>query len=73
MSIGDAIEQVQGGVWVTGRKWMDFCLYCPALEVIGREMTIIRVVRDDNYIEKMEASLIEFDMLVEDYKERLTA
>lgn len=66
-------EQVQGQLWVTGRKWCDFVLYCPALKSIGRDVIIKRIERDDDYIESLESNLIEFDNLVEEYKQKLTA
>ena len=58
-------------MWVTDRKWCDFVLYCPALKPIDKDLTIITVQRDDDYIEEMEAGLIEFDKLVNEYKAKL--
>lgn len=58
------IDQVQGCMWLTGRKWWDFCLYCPALEPIGKQLWRQRVERDDDYIEAMEPELLEFAALV---------
>lgn len=63
--------QVQGGMWLTGRTWWHFCLYCPALAPIGKDLTVIPVERDDDYIEPMEAELLEFDTLVESYRAQL--
>lgn len=71
--IGDFMDQVQGGMWITGRKWWDFCIYCPALAPIGRELSRWRVPRDDEYIEALEADLIEFSKIVDAYQARLTA
>lgn len=64
-------DQVQGQMWITGRKWSDFVLYCPALKSIGRDLTIITVERDDDYIEQLEADLLAFDKLVCEYQEKL--
>ena len=61
---GDVQDQVQGCLWLTGRKWWDMCLYFPALASVGKDFTRRRVMRDDNYIEKLEADLVEFDRLV---------
>ena len=69
--IGDVTNQVQGGLWLTGRKWCDFALYCPALACIDQELTVKRVYRDDDYIEAMERDLLAFDELVESYRARL--
>lgn len=69
--ISDCMDQVQGGLWITGRKWCDFVLYCPALVKIGKDLTIIRVMRDDNYIAELEKDLIEFNQLVNEYEAKL--
>jgi hypothetical protein len=71
--ISDCMDQVQGGLWITGRKYAHFCLYCPALKEVGKELTIFEVARDDDYIEKMEKDLLEFNRLVESYKIKLAA
>lgn len=63
--ISEFMDQVQGGMWITGRRWWDFCIYCPALSAIGRDFTRWRVPRDDNYINTMEAELLEFKRLVD--------
>lgn len=60
----DYLDQVQGCMYVTDRKYWEFCLYCPALEPIGKELWRRRVERDDDYIEALEADLIEFSALV---------
>ena len=61
---GDITDQVQGCLWIAGRSWWDQCLYFPALASVGKDFTRRRVMRDDNYIERMESDLIEFDKLV---------
>lgn len=69
--IGDFMDQVQGGMWITGRAWWDFCVYCPALAPIGRALSRWRVKRDDNYIFDMERELMEFSRLVDQYEGQL--
>lgn len=69
--IGDIKYQAQGGLWITGRKWCDFCLYCPQLKSVGKELTIIEHERDDDFIEEMESQLWEFDRLVTKYENQL--
>ena len=61
-------DQVQGCLWITGRKWWDQCLYCPALEPVGKHFTRLRVERDDNHIEAMETELMQFARLVSQYE-----
>lgn len=67
------VDQVQGCLWITGRQWWHFALYCPALESIGRELTVIEMQRDDDYIEALESDLVEFDRLVNEYEAVLRA
>jgi hypothetical protein len=64
-------DQVQGCMWLTGRQWWHFVLYCPALEKIGKALTVREVKRDDNYIAELEKDLIQFDGLVEKYRQEL--
>lgn len=71
--ISDCEYQIQGQLWVTGRAYCDFCLYCPALKAIGKELTVFRVNRDDAFIGKMELDLLKFNDLVNEYKAKLEA
>ena len=60
---GDLSEyehQIQGGMWITGRKWCDFIMYAPQLEPVGKHLYIKRVERNDDFIEDMESKLWEF-------------
>ena len=66
--ISEYIDQVQGGMWLTGRVWWDFVMYCPALAPVGRDLYLRRIPRDDAYIEALESDLIDFNRLVEQYK-----
>lgn len=69
--ISDCQYQIQGQLWITGRKWCDFCLYCPALKPIGKHLTVFRVARDEEFIAKMEISLLRFNDLVNEYEQKL--
>lgn len=71
--ISEFIDQVQGCMWITGRKFWHFCLYCPALEPIGKHLYWRRVERDDAYIEALELDLIKFRELVMQNETRLRA
>lgn len=60
---GDLSEyehQIQGGMWITGRKWCDFIMYAPQLEPVGKNLYIKRIERDDDFIETMEKQLWDF-------------
>lgn len=67
------MDQCQGNMAITGRKWWHFGLYCPALDVINKGLTIIQIDRDDDYIDAMWDDLLALDALVEDYRNRLLA
>jgi hypothetical protein len=69
--ISEFMDQIQGCMWITGRKWWHFGLYCPALESVGKQFFWRHVDRDDNYIETMEKELVEFHHLVSSFKHRL--
>ena len=69
--IGEFIDQVQGCLWITGRKRWHFGLYCPALASIGCDFTLKIVERDDDYINELESDLIEFKGLVDHYESKL--
>lgn len=57
-------DQIQGCMWITGRSWWHFGLYCPALKNINKAFWMRHIRRDDDYIEAMQADLIEFEKLV---------
>lgn len=61
-------DQIQGCMWITGRKRWHYAMYCPALEVVGKELYWRVVERDEDYIERMEADLVEFMRLVQRYE-----
>jgi hypothetical protein len=50
------IAQVQGGLWITGRKWWDFTSYSRGLPPL-----IVRVERDEEYIAKLAAAVDAFN------------
>lgn len=48
-------QQVQGQLYITGREWCDFLSYYPGLKPF-----LIRVMRDEVFIKKLEVALGEF-------------
>lgn len=66
-------DQVQGVLWISGRKWAHIGMYCPALKPVGRELWLGEYERDDDYIEELERDLWEFKKLVDEYEARLRA
>jgi putative phage-type endonuclease len=47
----DYWQQVQGGLWVSGRKWCDFISFHPNFK--EKQLFIVRVERDEQFIEKL--------------------
>lgn len=58
--------QLQGSMWITGRKWWDFMSYHPQLPPL-----IIRVPRDEEYISNMEKVIVEFSKGMLELEEKL--
>lgn len=59
------IDQINGGLWITGRKWCDLVVFCPWLEPVGKDLFVKRIYRNEDAIEELEADLIGFWGLVE--------
>jgi exodeoxyribonuclease (lambda-induced) len=67
---GDTSEydhQMQGGLWITGRKWCDFIMYVPDLASVGKDLFVKRIFRDEEFIDAMVERLGQFDNLVQQY------
>lgn len=69
--IDEFMDQVQGCMWISGRSWWHFGLYCPALKPVHLEFQMIEVERDDDYIEALEDDLIAFNGLVDGMEAQL--
>lgn len=54
------IEQIQGGLWVTGRRWWDFISFHPDFPPDLRLYTQ-RIPRDDDFIAKLESACLEME------------
>nr|WP_269106839.1 lambda exonuclease family protein [Massilia sp. TS11] len=67
----DFTDQVQGCMWITDRQWWDFCVYCPSLKPIGKQLYRRRIARDDAYIAALQADLFAFERMVSDYETTL--
>lgn len=59
------VAQVQGQMWITGRKWSDFISFDPRLPD-NAKIIIIHVARDEAYIRNMEAEVTRFLSQVEE-------
>lgn len=58
------VAQVQGQLWITGRKWCDFISYDPRFPA-NAQIFITRIERDEDFIKKLEQSIKEFLQEVE--------
>ena len=61
--VGEYIDQIQGGLWITGRRRCDLIIWTPWLRNIGKSLYIRRIERDEAYIEALEADLWRFHRL----------
>lgn len=64
------VKQVQGQMWVTGRKWTDFVSYDP--RVSKRPYWSIRVPRDEKVIAELEIKVTAFITELKAVMEKLT-
>lgn len=64
-------DQMQGGMAITGRAWWHLGLYCPDLWSVDKELTVIPMQRDEDYIAALWTDLERFNALVEEYAARL--
>lgn len=53
------IPQMQGQMWITGRKWCDFVSYDPRLDPKNAYFSV-RVERSDEYISNLESEVTKF-------------
>lgn len=60
------LDQCHGGLWLTGRKWIDLVIWCPALEPIGKQLSIHHIQRDEAAIEALEQDLMAFMKMVDE-------
>ena len=68
--ISEYIDQCEGEMWLLGRKWVDLHLWVADLPHLSK---VIRIERDDERINALEADLIAFERLVSKYEAQLRA
>lgn len=62
------IAQVQGQLWITGRKWCDFVSFDPRMPS-NAQLFITRVERDEDYITSLEDEIVDFlDEVEQDFE-----
>lgn len=67
----EIFDQVQGVLWITGRKWAHIGMYCPALEPAGKQLWWREFKRDESFIEELEDDLLRFKALVDYFEAKL--
>ncbi len=65
--------QIQGILWITGRKWCDFISYHSATRTWKRALHIKCVDRDEEYIERLASAVRNFRARLEKTVEQLRA
>ncbi len=73
--LSEYMHQMQGGMWITGRKWCDFLMGVPDLASLnnGNDLYVKRVLRDEAFIEQLESDLWEHAARVKKYEAILRA
>lgn len=61
------IDQINGGLWITGRKYCDLVVYCPWLAPVGKDLFVKRIYRDEEAIASLESRLIGFMRMVDGF------
>lgn len=67
----DHLAQVQGCLWVSGRRWWDFISYDPRMPAHLR-LFVQRIQRDDVYIQRLAKEVADFLAEVEVYLTKLS-
>ena len=70
--VSEYICQIQGCLWITGRKWCDFIMHAPDLEAVGTDLYVKRILRDDDFIDDMVVKLASFIGRVQYFKSILS-
>lgn len=63
------IPQVQGGLYVSGRKWWDFVSFDPRIK--RRPFWCIRIERDEKYIDNLKYEIDKFIKEMNELKEKI--
>lgn len=63
------IDQINGAMWLLGRKWCDLILWAPDLP--EHKLTVVRINRNDDDIDSLVQDLVKFDRLVSEYEAKL--
>lgn len=62
--VSEYMHQMQGGMWITGRKWCDFIMYVPDLANASKDLFVKRIYRDEEFIDAMVLELMRFQGMI---------
>jgi exodeoxyribonuclease (lambda-induced) len=71
--VSEYMHQMQGGMWISGRKWCDFIMFVPDLAPVGKDLYVKRIYRDEQFIDAMVDGLVRFERLADGYLQTLRA
>jgi len=63
--ISEYLHQCHLNTWAWHLDWIDLCLWVPDLAVESARLTVIRIERDQEFIDDMLMKLVRFERLVE--------
>lgn len=64
--VSEYVHQMQFGMWVMNWDWIDFIMFDPDLESIGKSLYVKRIHRDDDFIHEMVIELARADKLAQE-------
>lgn len=64
------VAQIQGCMWVTGRKWCDFISYHSDTRILELAVHIVRIDRDEEYIDNLAVAVRNFRERLEETIEK---
>lgn len=70
--IDDYIDQCQFGLWLTGRDWLDLCLWIPALDSIGKGLHVQRIEADQINLKQLGDEANAFNHSVDQLAQKLS-
>lgn len=59
------LHQCHLNIWAWNLNWIDLCLWAPDLPVEEARLTVIRIERDQDFIDDMLLKLVRFERVVE--------
>lgn len=69
--IAEFRAQCLGGLWITGRQWIDLVVWIPQLQSVGKHLHIFRIERDDDEINALETKLMAALRRIDAYEDFL--